>query len=652
LKLLDRHHCPLGPTDWFYRTLVPKDPWENVEFRKWCLDKAWSDPEIAEELWIICSRDLLFYISVFGWLLEPRNTAQWQDTRNFGSAKEIPFLPRDYQEEAFLTMQKNLGKKDMVAKKSREMGATWMVLYLFDWDWRFHAHSHFGVVSKDEDSVDSPDDPDSLLAKMDFIDDHLPEFLRPQRDRNRTHHTILNRDNGSSITGYACTGNMARGGRKKAFFGDEAHAWPPISDNAAMDSLQHITHCRILISTPNRDRGQAGMFYDVCEDQNSDIVRFEWPWWLDKDKAAGLYRSDGNSIEIVDKEYQFPANYKFVRDGQTRSPYYDYECKRAGATEQSIAAELGMNFGGATSRFFHSSCIFKAQALCKEPTERLELTKISREWIAELRRTDRDNPIDVWIEPGSELKIDEHGILLVPEGRMYSMGVDIAGGKGGSYSSCSSFSIIDRRMSRQVAEYAYNRIEPEDFAVFCSQIGRVFNRAIMLPEITGVGSRFLAKILELQYPNLWNRPASRDDVRQMMGHRVGYDNKDGGQQLLGELQHGISRDKFTPRSKRAIAECERYYINSNGDLKHPLVGAGRADAPEKSHGDCAIAMGAAWFAIHSEPEFVSSKTPEEEAPYGGFEWRRQQYLGQRTETLRYWDPLESQQRKHEEIVEV
>lgn len=642
MPLSDYKHCKLGLTRWFYDHLVPKDPFQNIEFRKWILEKCWADPEIAREVWIICARDFLFYVNVFGWLLEPRDKAPWQPSRCFGHAKEIPFLTRKYQDEALLEMQKNLGSSDMLAIKSREMGATWMALYLFDHAWRFHAHNHFGVVSKDEDSVDNPDDPDSLLAKLDFIHEHLPEFLQPARNRNTSKHTISNMDNGSSITGYACTGNMARGGRKRAFLCDEVHSWPAIVDSAAFDSLQHVTHCRMMISTPNRDRGQAGAFYDACEKPDANIIKFEWSWMLDEDKAAGLYRSDGNTIEYLDPSYVYPANYKFIRDGQTRSPYFDYECSRAGATEQSIAAELGMNFGGATSRFFNPGVIFKALHMTRDPNARFEVRKEHGEWLPELIVTERDNPIDLWITYESGLRISDRGVLLVQHGRMYSMGVDIAAGKGGSHSSCSAVCVIDTRLGVQVAEYAFNKIEPEDFAGLCAQIGSVFNKALMFIEVTGVGQRFLGKILTMHYPNLWFRPPSRDDIRQGITTKVGYDNKDGGQAILGELQQAIQRDKFQPRSKRAIAECERYYLDKNGNLKHPLVGAGRADAPEKSHGDCAIAMAGAWFAIHTESQYRSPEPAASDAPYGSALWRREQRSGKQGLNPRFWDPLEAQ----------
>lgn len=640
--------CPTGFTRYFYDTLVPKDPWKNVEFRKWILAKCWDDPAIAEEVWIMCSRDMLFYISVFGWLLEPRDKAPWQPSRCFGGAREIPFVLRRYQEETLLEMQDALGKSDMLVEKSREMGATWMVLYLFDFFWRFHSHQHFGVMSKDEDSADKPDDPDSLLAKMDFIDSHVPKFLQADRDR-KADHTITNRTNGSTIVGWACTGNVGRSGRKRAVFCDEAHFFPAISDGASLDSLQHTTYCRILVSTPNKERGQSGAFHDIAINNETVMVRFRLHWTCDDAKRAGLYHSEGNAIVYHDPDYVYPQGYKFIRDGRQRSPYFDYECSRPGATESSIASELEIDYGGSTAKFFTEAELTAGGTSTLEPNFRVEVRQVGGVWIPELRVIDKSGfatniqgisfEIDLWLSHDLGITFTDNGILKVPEGRTYSMGVDVAYGTGKTHASCSSLSITDKRSLVQVAEFASNRITPEDFALFAAQVGMVFNTALMCIEVTGIGQQFLAKIIQYGYRNLWYRPQSRDDPRQMTSNRVGYDNKDGGRQLLGELKHAFMRGHYRPRSKRALAECRLYYIDQNGNLKHPLVGRGRADAPEKSHGDCAIAMGASWFAIHEDPAFTPEEEKPDDAPYGSFAWRSKQFGGNREPALvPSWDP--------------
>lgn len=646
----DRDNAPRGRTDWFFRTLSPQRPWANYDFRKWLTQKCWEDPEMAHEVWIMCSRDFLFFVNTFGWLLEPREKSPWQPSRAFGGAREIPFVLRKYQIRELLRLQQCFGVRDAIMLKSREMGATWMVLYLITWSWIFFDQVHYGLMSKDEDTMDSSKNPDSLMSKIDFITEHLPCFLKPRYTHSVSDHVIANLDNGSTITGWACTGSVGTGGRKRAVFCDEAHFFPASSEVGSFASLQHTTPCRLIVSTPNPERGQNGVFYDTWQNPDIDVERFEMHWSIDEDKAAGMYRADGNQIEFLEMhddgpetatvEYPYPEGYKFVRDGKMRSPYYDYECKRPMADDQTIAAELDMDFGGATTKFFAPHIIFKARAECKDPNGLVMLRQVQGEWLPELTKTDQENPIELWMSPHNGLRFHDTGRLLIPEGRKYSMGVDVAYGVGGNYASQSALSIMDCMTSTQVAEFATLTMPPEDWAVFCAIVGQVFNHALLCVEATGVGKFFVGKIIQIGYRNLWFRPASMEDIREGTSRKVGFDHKDAGAVLLGELKQAFQQGTYRPRSLRAVDECAKYHLNSNSELKHPLVGRGKNNTAQKSHGDCAIAMAASWFAIHSDPEEEEKAKKPDEFPEGSFGWRQKKFGGKAkpSSTLNCWDP--------------
>lgn len=647
---------PLGPTDWFYRNWVSKDPWDNVEFREWCLEKAYASDAFADELWVICSRDLLFYVNTFGWLLEPRKKGRWQKAeRPFGEAREIPFITRPYQDTFLLGAQEALGNEDAASLKSRETGATWMMLYLFDWQWRFYEQSLLGLMSKDEDSVDDPDDPDSLMAKLDFIHEHLPFFLRPKRDRSVTHHTIVNVENNSVISGYACTGNVARGGRKMAFLGDECHSWPVDVDYAALDSLQHVTPSRFFISTPNRDRGQTGAFYDMINQPDAQMRRLDLDWKMDREKSAGLYSSRDGELEIIDQFYEFGAGYRFILDGKIRSPYYDYECSRPGATPQSIAAELDKDFGGATNRFVDPVAIMRARQTCRKPNYRARLfTAYPGQWSREIRL---DENGDLWLwtpevvgfklrwTPDPDDPSKKIGRLVIPADREFVAGADIAQGIAGAFSSYSALEIFDRLTGEQVLEWRGNRLQPHEFAAFSAVVCYTFNTALLNPEVTGLGNIFLANVLSphsaAYYTNLWFRPSATDSPAAVTSKRVGYDNKDGGKILLQELERAIKLGLVTIRSDHIPTELERYFVDGQtGKLRHPLVGRGRQNAPEQSHGDCAIAASVAWFAMHEDPE-PEEKQAQQEAPEDSFAARTR--LSERTKRANsnppWWSPF-------------
>lgn len=608
--------CPSGPTDYFYRHFVPKDPLRNIRWRKKVTQTALADREFADGIWGMCARDMLFYINTFGWLLEPRDRAPWQATNAFGNLKVIPFITRPYQDDAFLRMQATLGKKDILGLKSREMGFTWMMLYLFDHSWRFEEQMHYGLVSKDEDSVDRMGDPSSLMVKLDFLDSHLPSFLQPGgnskkfRNRNRSDHTIENLKTGSTISGYACTGNIDRGGRKRAFGMDEMHFWPAESDRAAMASTQHVTQCRIMVSSCNGQRGQAGQFFEIATDVDREVERISLHWSADPEKAAGLYQAnrDNGEIEIFDAMYPYTDDYPFVRDGKKRSPYYDYECRRPGATDRSIASELDMDFGGATSRFFDPAVIAIGRSKCEAPTFLAKLRRQHGMYIPELYE-DPKGDIEIWIPPDVEYRM-ENDRLIVPDERTYAMGCDISRGVAGISSSYSDASIIDRLTGVQVAEWRGIRTTPPEMAELTAALGRVFNGATICPEATGPGTEYITKLIEIGYPYLWLRPKSKGAVYSEVSLRPGYNNQDGGLEALGELQHAMGMGKVTPRSHRIIVECERYFINEDGKLKHPLVGKNRVDAPERSHGDSAIAFAMAWWSIHEVGESAYEEVEE------------------------------------------
>ena len=46
---------------------VPKEFEANLEYRRQLLDRAGDSRELQQEIWLACSRDILFYINAFVW---------------------------------------------------------------------------------------------------------------------------------------------------------------------------------------------------------------------------------------------------------------------------------------------------------------------------------------------------------------------------------------------------------------------------------------------------------------------------------------------------------------------------------------------------------------------------------------------------------
>ena len=239
--------------DEYYKS-VPKDFEANLDFRKEMLELAAKDDRAREELWIACSRDLLFYINVFCWTYDPRK-----------SKGVLPFITYNFQDESITSIRDCiLEGRDLVIKKSRDMGASWMLLSVFEWFWHFKDGQSFLLVSRNEDYVDKTGNPKALFWKIDFLHKHQPNWLIPSITRTKLR--LTNDENGSTIDGESTTGDVARGDRRTAIGLDEFAAFDVDSSYRALASTRDATRCRIFNSTP---AGSSNAFYDISH--NAEI---------------------------------------------------------------------------------------------------------------------------------------------------------------------------------------------------------------------------------------------------------------------------------------------------------------------------------------------------------------------------------------------
>src|SRR5262249_47409305 len=125
-------------------------------------------------------------------------------------------------------------------------------------------------------------------------------------------------------------------------------------------------NCRIFNST---HLGIGTAFYDLTE--RPDIRKLRIHWTQHPDKCCGLYRydTDRHAVEVLDKQYQFPLDFKYVMDGSPtggpcpgiRSPWYDEQCRRKGSA-RGIAMDLDIDPKGSVSQFFDRLMIRQLQA--------------------------------------------------------------------------------------------------------------------------------------------------------------------------------------------------------------------------------------------------------------------------------------------------
>lgn len=654
VRLFHDDGIPAESNSLLYSSLVPKDIVGNIEFREAVLEAGYADRDVATQLRMLCSRDALFFFNTFVSILETRRAADWQVRDRMGGAKTLPFITRQYQDDAILKIIPNLGLKDICLPKSRETGVTWIFCGLADWEWLFHEDTHIGVVSKDEASVGDFDDPDSLFSKLEFIIQRLPYWLRPKQNqitRNVNNISLVNEENASSLMGYAATGDVMRGGRKSWMLLDEFHFFKVGADAQAMESTQHATRSRAFVSTFNRHRGQSGAFYDIVQREDDGAVTIVIDWKDDVDKARGLYTSerigdsDGFKLKIIDEEfweefhqrddvYTNPTDkkldYPFILDGKTRSLYYDFEWRRG--TPEAIAAELDRDPAGATSQFCDRSVMKKAELKACDPYFTMDVSRdVDVEGRPFVIHRNLKGLLGLWCELDEDLR---------PPRDQYSLGADISAGTGGAFSSYSHIAIFSKTTGIQVAEWRSNRLGVTDFADLCMFLGTMFYEAYLVPECNGpLGSIFTNRVREMRYKKLYQRRTMGQKRSQHGALEPGYRNNDKGMELLNNLVEGLRVGACVVKSKLALREMGRYVLKG-GELTHTSLKDEKDGAAQgKAHGDAAVGTAAGWYGCTDWPVPKADEQPDV-VPEGSPLYRRQQWekkqkkAGQRA----YWSP--------------
>lgn len=383
-----------------------------------------------------------------------------------------------------------------------------------------------------------------------------------------------------------------------AVFLDEFGKFGAGKDQAALDSTQYVTNCRYFISTYLND---TNAFYRLMQDKTS-MLKIEIDWKDNPDRAAGLYKVHNGKIEILDKNYVFPDDYPFETDpmkgGFIRSPWYDAECRRPGATARSIAREIDRDARGASSKVFATRTIQKAETQIRTPSLRGEM-----QWDDETYEpnwTEQGNGKMCWWDvPISGQKVGFSG--------PYVIGCDVAWGTAGDYSSNSAMVVIDATKRSVVGEYVSNAITPHDF---CRMVvatmkflagGRGEDQCYLIWENQGPGTGFWQELKRIGWSNYYTRRGDVRDKTSKFTKKAGWWNTSRELELcFNNLQDAILNDRLIIPAERAIRELSEYEFDNSGKIVH--VSSERSEdgsAKSAAHGDAAIALALAFHAFNT-----------------------------------------------------
>lgn len=230
----------------------------------------------------------IFFIENFCWTFDPRK-----------DPSDLPFILYDYQKDFIRWVIERIETgEDGLTDKSRDMGATYLILCVFLWYWRFRPNARFLIGSRKEDLVDgkteSQDDA-PLFKKIEYNIDRFPSWLLPRgfrKDQHRTFLNLTNPENGSQISGESANADFGRGGRYKAELFDEFAFWD--FDFEAWKASSQSTPCRLAVSTAN----SYGKFKRLRFGQDGERIKVKTLLWsLHPDKTQQWYEKERERLD-------------------------------------------------------------------------------------------------------------------------------------------------------------------------------------------------------------------------------------------------------------------------------------------------------------------------------------------------------------------
>jgi len=565
-------------------------------------EKANKDSGFQGMLMAACRESPLYWLNAFAWTFRQKQVdiITGSEVPITGPACHVPFISWVVQDEAVTAVMKCINEGDDINfEKSRDMGASWLLLAMCDWYFLFKDSANIGMASRKEDLVDKQGDMDSLIEKIRYIHRTLPGWMLPRmKDKFMFLHNL---DYDTTLIGESTNADIGRGGRKTFYVVDEAAAIPNADRVEA--ALSANTACQIWASTPH---GPNTQFHKRIKEGRGACVQL--PWWRHPEKAHGAYQIQDEAGKVVwTSPWKKRQDEKFSR--------------------KTVAQEIEMDHGQSGDMFFDYTELTRhtQDHVCK-PVKMGNLV-----WMSDMPVEDKYDMLAQY-DPSDIEFIESYGkcpwklwIPLGSDGRpnqnhTYAMGIDISNGSGGSNS---VISVIAVDTGMIVAKFWSAYVSPEDLALVACSAGMWFGGAkppaFMCWENNGPGGIFGRKVVYSGYPFFY-RQRQDDTLSNTRSPRWGWhSNRARKEQVLGMYRDALGRDDIINPCVESLEECADYIYDPSGRL----IPASIREEPSgghELHGDHVIADALCWVAAQELPKHQHSPV---RAPRGSYAWRVQ-----------------------------
>jgi hypothetical protein len=592
--------------DPFTGLMIPKTMAGNLEWRQKLLREAATSASMRRTIKQASASSPIFWMNAFAWtFLQKEPDAFGKERSVMGEASHVPFITWKVQDEALVELHDAITNGIQVGiRKSRDMGASWIVVGIFQWFWQFRPSTTFLEISRKEALVDKRGDMDSLFQKHRYLLQWQPEFLRPQRIKDYKLH-LENLENGSSIEGESTNESAGQASRKTAILLDE---FARVPNGAEIDvATADTAACRIFLSTPQGpNTGYANIMKEMRAGRRAGKI-IEMLWYRHPKKLAGLAEHTGE-----DKQ-DHPYTSLWLQNEHTRR------------SRKNIAMNIWAEDGASGDLFFDMVEIEKHRTTHATPallegvlTYDEDMGEEAKKQIVKQRnframRFTEDGarrPWKLWI-PLIDLRPNQF--------TRYVLAVDIAGGSGASNS---VISVLDHSTNMKVAEFADSYTSPEqlaDIVAFASVWFGGSRPPAIIFEKNGPGMVFGKRLVDtLNPPGIYYQTIEDEKSKGKTRKWGWHSNPSRKEMLLGQYRDALKTNLIINPSDTSLDECLNYIYDETGRIDPGLTsedGGGNA-----THGDRVIADALLVLGRHGLPKME----PEGEvrAPHGTFAERK------------------------------
>lgn len=499
--------------------------------------------------------------------------------RNLGKLKHpsagiLPFYPFSYQRTAIKSFREH---RLTIFRKCRQSGISKISGAFALWFAMFHSHKTILIVSRTNDDAMT-----FLRENIVFLFEHLPAWMQEVwRPLKQNEHEIIF-PNGSKIKSLTSHPDVLRSNASSLNIIDEAAfiqgmdvmwagGWP---------TLQHGGNV-IVISTTN---GVGNWYWSTCTDAEAGIGGFHpviINWW-DMDWAIEY-------IDPLSRKQKRIAPRDGIRKCRTKDeinkfgPYWSpwlqeqYDALQEQGEGWKFEQEILANFIGSGNTVIDKNVIAHIQTTVREPVQRVSGYQTYVHPVSgniEEMSFDFDTPDEglyIWARPVVASPEKRRSGQVVEPGlpaHSYTMGVDIATGKGRDYS---TIEVFDIDTMEQAAEFMA-RCLPRDFVKYVDRIGRWYNSAIAVVERNNGGDVLIDSLrYDYMYPRIWRKrdindkprgPKQANTPRAIKVQPYGFSTSVASKPTLNKYLIDFIRDKeddgYRIYSKRLLKQIQTY----------------------------------------------------------------------------------------------